>query len=85
MSGCQDSSYIVRKSFICKLYGLLKNQAIPIRYACAFALASTDCAGDVRTEVCIFFSGFFVYMLYKLACEANSCLLTCTFCSRLGT
>lgn len=46
----RDSSYIVRKSFICKLYGLLKNQAIPIRYACAFALASTDCAGDVRTE-----------------------------------
>ncbi|KAM0917251.1 hypothetical protein ACQ4PT_009670 [Festuca glaucescens] len=46
----RDSSYIVRKSFICKIYGLLKNHAIPIRYACAFALSSTDCAGDVRTE-----------------------------------
>lgn len=46
----RDPSYIVRKSFICKLYGLLKKRAIPIRYACAFALASTDCSGDVRTE-----------------------------------
>uniref|UniRef100_A0ACD5VVH9 Uncharacterized protein n=1 Tax=Avena sativa TaxID=4498 RepID=A0ACD5VVH9_AVESA len=46
----RDSSYIVRKSFVCKLYGLLKKHAIPVRYACAFALASTDCAGDVRTE-----------------------------------
>lgn len=46
----RDSSYIVRKSFICKLYGLLKKRAIPVRYACAFALASTDCAGDIRTE-----------------------------------
>jgi sister-chromatid-cohesion protein PDS5 len=55
VSGCQDSSYIVRKSFMCKLYGLLKKHAIPVRYACAFALASTDCARDVRAEVCTFF------------------------------
>ncbi|KAM3352870.1 hypothetical protein ACQJBY_024208 [Aegilops geniculata] len=46
----RDSSYIIRKSFIQKLFGLLKKHAIPVRYACAFALASTDCAGDVRTE-----------------------------------
>uniref|UniRef100_A0A453G0R9 Uncharacterized protein n=1 Tax=Aegilops tauschii subsp. strangulata TaxID=200361 RepID=A0A453G0R9_AEGTS len=46
----RDSSYIVRKSFIHKLFGLLKKHAIPVRYACAFALASTDCCGDVRTE-----------------------------------
>uniref|UniRef100_K3XDX2 Sister chromatid cohesion protein n=1 Tax=Setaria italica TaxID=4555 RepID=K3XDX2_SETIT len=46
----RDPSYIVRKSFICKLYGLLKRRAIPVRYACAFALASTDCSGDVRAE-----------------------------------
>ncbi|PAN27371.1 hypothetical protein PAHAL_5G076300 [Panicum hallii] len=46
----RDPSYIVRKSFICKLYGLLKKRAIPVRYACAFALASTDCSGDVRDE-----------------------------------
>ncbi|CAO1942424.1 unnamed protein product [Urochloa humidicola] len=46
----RDPSYIVRKSFICKLYGLLKKRAIPVRYACAFALASTDCSGDLRSE-----------------------------------
>ncbi|GJN17041.1 hypothetical protein PR202_gb04079 [Eleusine coracana subsp. coracana] len=46
----RDSSYIVRKSFICKLYDLLKKRAIPVRYACAFALASTDSCSDVRTE-----------------------------------
>ncbi|OEL37949.1 hypothetical protein BAE44_0001036 [Dichanthelium oligosanthes] len=46
----RDPSYIVRKSFICKLFGLLKKRAIPVRYACAFALASTDCSGDVRAE-----------------------------------
>ncbi|KAF8717134.1 hypothetical protein HU200_026250 [Digitaria exilis] len=46
----RDPSYIVRKSFICKLYGLLKKRAIPMRYACAFALTSTDCFGDVRAE-----------------------------------
>ncbi|CAL4960254.1 unnamed protein product [Urochloa decumbens] len=46
----RDPSYIVRKSFICKLYGLLKKRAIPVRYACAFALASTDCSGDLRAE-----------------------------------
>ncbi|CAO2182211.1 unnamed protein product [Urochloa humidicola] len=46
----RDPSYIVRKSFICKLYGLLKKRAIPVRYACAFALASTDCCGDLRAE-----------------------------------
>ncbi|PNT73259.1 hypothetical protein BRADI_2g56220v3 [Brachypodium distachyon] len=46
----RDSSYIVRKSFICKLHGLLKKHAIPVKYACAFALASTDYSGDVRTE-----------------------------------
>ncbi|RLN05424.1 hypothetical protein C2845_PM13G14560 [Panicum miliaceum] len=46
----RDPSYIVRKSFIFKLYGLLKKRAIPVRYACAFALASTDCSGDVRAE-----------------------------------
>ncbi|KAF0902491.1 hypothetical protein E2562_017891, partial [Oryza meyeriana var. granulata] len=46
----RDSSYTVRKSFICKLHYLLRERAIPIKYACAFALASTDCSPDVRTE-----------------------------------
>ncbi|WVZ68025.1 hypothetical protein U9M48_017016 [Paspalum notatum var. saurae] len=46
----RDPSYTVRKSFICKLYGLLKKRVIPVRYACAFALTSTDCSSDIRTE-----------------------------------
>uniref|UniRef100_I1NTR1 Sister chromatid cohesion protein PDS5 homolog A n=1 Tax=Oryza glaberrima TaxID=4538 RepID=I1NTR1_ORYGL len=46
----RDSSYTVRKSFICKLHDLIMEHAIPIKYACAFALASTDCSRDVRTE-----------------------------------
>ncbi|KAG8054616.1 hypothetical protein GUJ93_ZPchr0001g29862 [Zizania palustris] len=46
----RDSSYTVRKSFICKLHGLLRKRGIPVKYACAFALASTDCSGDIRTE-----------------------------------
>lgn len=69
LSGFQDPSYIVRKSFICKLYGLVKKRAIPIRYACAFALASTDCFGDVRAEVNVLFSLLFLsdfYVPYSL-------------------
>uniref|UniRef100_A0A0D9V8B2 Tudor domain-containing protein n=1 Tax=Leersia perrieri TaxID=77586 RepID=A0A0D9V8B2_9ORYZ len=46
----RDSSYAVRKSFICKLRGLFREHPIPVKYACAFALASTDCSRDVRTE-----------------------------------
>lgn len=64
----RDSSYTVRKSFICKLYGLLKKRAIPFRYACAFALTATDCSRDFRTESASYLSEvlkeqrrFFVY------------------------
>ncbi|KAL6614101.1 hypothetical protein ACP70R_036371 [Stipagrostis hirtigluma subsp. patula] len=46
----RDPSHDVRKSFICKLYGLLKKRVIPIKYVCAFALASTEFSRDVRTE-----------------------------------
>uniref|UniRef100_J3L679 Uncharacterized protein n=1 Tax=Oryza brachyantha TaxID=4533 RepID=J3L679_ORYBR len=46
----RDSSYTVRKSFICKLHGHLREHTIPVKYTCAFALASTDCSRDVRTE-----------------------------------
>ena len=68
--GFQDPSYNVRKSFICKLYGLLKKRAIPFRYACAFALTSTDCSRDIRTEVNVLFSFWFwlvfIYMPFNL-------------------
>ena len=74
--GFQDPSYIVRKSFICKLYGLLKRRAIPVRYACALALASTDCSGDVRAEVNVLFS-----FLYLCQFSIYICHATC-MCSR---
>ncbi|XP_008785877.2 sister chromatid cohesion protein PDS5 homolog A [Phoenix dactylifera] len=46
----KDPSPAVRKSFLFKIHNLLKEHAIPNRYACAFALASTDCVGEIRTD-----------------------------------
>ncbi|KAK1263732.1 hypothetical protein QJS04_geneDACA022342 [Acorus gramineus] len=46
----RDPSSIVRKSLLDKLHKLLKNHAIPSRYACAFAFAVTDCLGDVQVN-----------------------------------
>lgn len=47
----QDPSDTVRKAFLSKIHKLLKEHAIPSRYACAFAIASSDCLEDVRTDV----------------------------------
>lgn len=46
----KDPSSAVRKSFLFKIHNLLKEHNIPSRYACAFALASMDCVGDIRTD-----------------------------------
>ncbi|XP_010912048.2 sister chromatid cohesion protein PDS5 homolog B isoform X2 [Elaeis guineensis] len=46
----KDPSPAVRKSFLFKIHNLLKEHAIPNRYACAFALASMDYVGDIRTD-----------------------------------
>ncbi|KAH0466271.1 hypothetical protein IEQ34_006374 [Dendrobium chrysotoxum] len=45
----RDPSYTVRKTFLSKVYELLKENKIPLRYACTFTLASTDFVGDVRS------------------------------------
>ncbi|KAJ6846005.1 sister chromatid cohesion protein PDS5-like protein A isoform X1 [Iris pallida] len=45
-----DPSTTVRRLFLFKLHKLLKEQAIPNRYACAFPLASMDCIRDIRTD-----------------------------------
>ncbi|KAK1310260.1 hypothetical protein QJS10_CPA08g00677 [Acorus calamus] len=50
LKSLKDSSSIVRKSLLDKLYKLLKNHAIPSRYACAFAFAVTDCLEDVQVN-----------------------------------
>lgn len=46
----RDPSTIVRRLLLCKLHKLLKDQAIPNRYACAFPLASMDCIREIRTD-----------------------------------
>ncbi|XP_039137720.1 sister chromatid cohesion protein PDS5 homolog A isoform X2 [Dioscorea cayenensis subsp. rotundata] len=46
----KDPSDTVRKAFLSKIHKLLKEHAIPSRYACAFAIASSDCLEDVRTD-----------------------------------
>ncbi|KAK2659490.1 hypothetical protein Ddye_006023 [Dipteronia dyeriana] len=46
----RDSSMFVRRSFIDKTHKLLKVRVIPIRYACAFALATSDILKDLRDD-----------------------------------
>ncbi|XP_068663367.1 sister chromatid cohesion protein PDS5 homolog B isoform X2 [Aristolochia californica] len=46
----RDPSSFVRKSLIDKIHKLLKQRAIPSRYACAFALAASDCFTAVRAD-----------------------------------
>ncbi|KAM0947386.1 putative sister chromatid cohesion protein Pds5 [Dioscorea sansibarensis] len=46
----KDPSDTVRKSFLSKIHKLLMEHAIPSRYACAFAIASSDCLEDIRTD-----------------------------------
>lgn len=50
----QDSSSFVRRLFLDKTHKLLKDHAIPIRYACAFALAASDHCKDLQDAVCFF-------------------------------
>ncbi|GMI64835.1 hypothetical protein like AT1G77600 [Hibiscus trionum] len=47
----KDSSSSVRISFLDKLHKLLKERVIPIRYACAFMLATTDGVKDLQHSV----------------------------------
>ncbi|OAY80665.1 Sister chromatid cohesion protein PDS B, partial [Ananas comosus] len=54
----RDSSCAVRRSFICKIHKLLKEHALLNKYACAFALTSTDCLGDIRTDSTRYLSEF---------------------------
>lgn len=47
----QDSSSLVRRKFLDKTHKLLKERAIPSRYASAFALAAFDCSKDLQDAV----------------------------------
>lgn len=44
-----------------KLYILLRENKLPNRYACAFALASMDSLGDVRNDVYVTFTSSMIY------------------------
>ncbi|XP_010242780.1 PREDICTED: sister chromatid cohesion protein PDS5 homolog A isoform X2 [Nelumbo nucifera] len=45
-----DPSSLVRRSFLDKIHKLLKEHAIPTRYACALALGASDCLEDIRAD-----------------------------------
>ncbi|XVE55344.1 hypothetical protein DITRI_Ditri03aG0151400 [Diplodiscus trichospermus] len=44
----KDSFSSVRRSFLDKTHKLLKERIIPLRYACAFTLANSDCLRDLQ-------------------------------------
>ncbi|KAK3041371.1 hypothetical protein RJ639_001569, partial [Escallonia herrerae] len=46
----KDPSSLVRRSFVRKIYKLLKERALPKRYACAFALAASDALKDLQED-----------------------------------
>ncbi|KAF3331980.1 sister chromatid cohesion protein PDS5 A [Carex littledalei] len=46
----KDPASTVRISFMKKLYILLKENKLPNKYACAFALVSMDSVGDIRND-----------------------------------
>ncbi|KAG7980769.1 hypothetical protein I3843_05G200200 [Carya illinoinensis] len=46
----KDDSSLVRRLFLNKTHNLLKEHAIPIRYACAFALGTSDCLKDLQND-----------------------------------
>lgn len=46
----KDESPFARRSFLDKTHKLLKERAIPSRYACSYALASSDCLKDIQDD-----------------------------------
>ncbi|XP_058091316.1 sister chromatid cohesion protein PDS5 homolog B [Magnolia sinica] len=46
----RDPSSHVRRSFLDKIHKLLKEHAIPTKYACSFALAASDCLKEIRDD-----------------------------------
>lgn len=62
----QDSSAFVRRTFLDKTHKWLKAHAIPIKYACAFALATSDCQKDLRDDVCLCLSCANIFCIVTL-------------------
>ncbi|XP_064947401.1 sister chromatid cohesion protein PDS5 homolog B-like isoform X1 [Musa acuminata AAA Group] len=68
----RDPSSTVRKSLLCKIHKLLMEQAIPDRYACAFAFTSVDCIGDIRNDSVKFFTAFLTARNKKFLINKNA-------------
>ncbi|KAL6010732.1 hypothetical protein ACLOJK_001173 [Asimina triloba] len=54
----RDPKSYVRKSFLEKVHKLLKERAIPMRYACSFALAASDCLQEIREDAMKYLAEF---------------------------
>lgn len=54
----KDSSSFVRRLFLDKTHKLLKERAIPIRYACAFAFSASDCLKDLEDDALKYMAEF---------------------------
>lgn len=59
----QDSSPLIRRLFLDKTHKLLKEHAIPSRYACAFVLAGPDCPKDLQEDVGLCPCYYFVFII----------------------
>lgn len=70
----QDPSFSVRKSFLCKVHNLLKNHALPNRYACSFAFACLDYLADIRTDVSFMFPTISTKIYFFLVVITCSCI-----------
>ena len=66
LSILQDSSFFVRSTFLSKTQKLLKEHKLPIRFACAFALAVTDGTDDLQYQVYLCLLTFYVSDFYSL-------------------
>ncbi|KAJ0969546.1 hypothetical protein J5N97_022423 [Dioscorea zingiberensis] len=70
----KDPSDTIRKSFLSKIHKLLMECAIPSRYACAFAIASSDCLEDVRTDSVKYFTQFIKEKNKEVDLHRSTCL-----------
>ncbi|CAA6667666.1 unnamed protein product [Spirodela intermedia] len=60
MALARDPSPVVCRSFLCKINKLLKEQAIPKRYACALALGCcSECLSDTKADALNYLGQFF--------------------------
>ena len=48
---CQDSSALICRLFIDKIHKLLKQHAVPGKYACGFAFAASDSPENLQDDV----------------------------------